>query len=197
MPPKAKTVAEYLASLPADRRAAITAVREVILKNLDPDYGEGMQYGVIGYFVPHRVFPAGYHCDPKQPLPLAGLASQKGHMSVHLMNLYFDGEEMRWFSEAWRKAGKKLDMGKACIRFRKLEDVPLDVLGEAFRRIPARRYVGIYTQLLASRGGAPAKPKTTAKKVAPKKPAAKKPAARAAAKAVRAPGRKKARSAAR
>ena len=71
MQSKAKTVAEYLASLPVDRRAALTAVREVILKNLDPDYGEGMQYGMIGYFVPHRLFPAGYHCDPKLPLPFA------------------------------------------------------------------------------------------------------------------------------
>ena len=189
MQPKAKTVAEYLASLPADRRAALTAVRDVILKNLDASYREGMAYGMIGYCVPHEVFPAGYHCDPKQPLPFAGLASQKGHMSLHLMSVVFsDDHEGKWFRDAWQKAGKKLDMGKGCVRFRKLEDVPLDVLGEAVRRMPAKKYIGIYTQALASRGAAPAKPKSTAaKKVAPKKPAAR-------AAAARAPGRKKARS---
>lgn len=196
MQPKAKTVAEYLASLPADRRAALTAVREVILKNLDADYREGMAYGMIGYCVPHEVFPAGYHCDPKLPLPFAGLASQKSHMSLHLMSVVFsDDHEGKWFRDAWRQAGKKLDMGKGCVRFRKLEDVPLDVLGEAFRRMPAKKYIGIYTQALASRGAAPAKPKTAAKRIPAKKPAAKKPANRAAAKTGRAPGRKKARSA--
>src|SRR5262245_12097077 len=128
---KAKTVKEYLAELPPDRRAALQAVREVILKNLDGGYEEGMQYGMIGYYVPHRVFPAGYHCDPKQPLPFAGLASQKNHMSLHLMAVYLgcDGQgetpNAKWFREAWTKTGKKLDMGKACIRFKKLDDVPL------------------------------------------------------------------------
>src|ERR1035437_6231700 len=85
---KATTVEEYLAGLPEDRGRAIGAVREIILKNLDKAYEEGMQYGMIGYYVPHRVFPAGYHCDPKQPLPLAALGSQKNYMSLHLMWIY-------------------------------------------------------------------------------------------------------------
>ncbi|HEV7488121.1 MAG TPA: DUF1801 domain-containing protein [Thermoanaerobaculia bacterium] len=88
MQSKATTVSDYLASLPPDRRTAIEAVREVILANLDHDYEEGMQYGMIGYYVPHRVYPAGYHADPKQGLPFAGLASQKNYMSVYLMGLY-------------------------------------------------------------------------------------------------------------
>ena len=88
MQSKATTVDQYLASLPEDRRAALSAVRDVIRKNLDGDYEEGMQYGMIGYYVPHAVFPAGYHADPKQPLPFASLASQKNHMAVYLMCVY-------------------------------------------------------------------------------------------------------------
>lgn len=92
---KAITVADYLAALPADRRTALESVRAVIRKNLDDDYEEGMQYGMIGYYVPHRVYPAGYHCDPKQPLPFAGLASQKGHMSLYMMGFYVGAEGRR------------------------------------------------------------------------------------------------------
>lgn len=162
MPSKPTTVADYLASLPADRRAALEAVRKVILANLDRDFAEGMQYGMIGYFVPHSRYPAGYHCDPKEPLPFAGLASQKGHMSVHLMGLYVGpdggpgGETalVRWFREAWTKTGRKLDMGKCCVRFKKLEDVPLDVLGEAFRRLPAKTYIQRYEAVRAGAGKA-------------------------------------------
>src|SRR5580693_4171014 len=105
----AKTVAEYLDSLPADRRAAISAVREVIRANLDAGYEEGIQYGMIGYYVPHRLFPAGYHADPKQPLPFAALASQKNHMALYLMGVYCGcaegkgGEtaEVKWLKKQW------------------------------------------------------------------------------------------------
>jgi len=92
---KAKTVKEYLAELPADRQAAMQAVREVILKNLDKGYEEGMQYGMIGCAVPHRLYPAGYHCDPKLPLPFASLASRKQHLSVGLMCLYGSGKKKK------------------------------------------------------------------------------------------------------
>jgi hypothetical protein len=150
MQSKAATVAEYLAALPADRRAAICAVREVILANLDPQYAEAMQYGMIGYAVPHSVFPAGYHCNTKQPLPFAALASQKNYMSLYMMGLYCgcsEGEETddaRWFRAAWAQTGKKLDMGKACLRFRKLDDLALDVVAEAIRRVPVQRYLDRY-----------------------------------------------------
>ncbi len=176
MPGKATTVAQYLDELPPDRRAALDAVRATILANLDPQLEEGMQYGMIGYYVPHRVFPQGYHCDPKQPLPYAALASQKQHMSIHLMASYMMGPEAEWLRTAWEKAGKKLDMGKSCIRFKRLEDVPLDVLGEAIRRVSAAEHVAFY---LASLGA----PRPVGK------PAAK-PAAKSAAKAaVKAPTR--------
>src|SRR5262245_65586155 len=127
MQDKATTVEQYLSGLAEDRRKALEAVRQVVLKNLDKDYEEGMQYGMIGYYVPHRVFPAGYHCDPKQPLPFAGLASQKNHMSLYLMCVYGDSQHSEWFRGAWSKSGKKLDMGKACVRFKKVGDLALDV----------------------------------------------------------------------
>lgn len=148
MQSRAKTVDDYLAALPEDRRQALQAVRAAIRGNLDQDYEEGMQYGMIGYYVPHRVFPAGYHCDPKQPLPFVGLASQKSYMSVYLMSIYGSSEQEAWFREAWAKTGKKLDMGKSCVRFRKLEDLALDVIGEAVKRVPAKRYVAQYEKLL-------------------------------------------------
>lgn len=141
MQSKAATVEEYLSQLPDDRRSAIKAVRDVILRNLDRDYEEGMQYGMIGYYVPHRVFPPGYHCDPKQPLPFAGLGSQKNYMSLYLMCIYGNSSLAEWFRSAWAKTGKKLDAGKACVRFKKVEDLALDVIGEAIKRVPARKYI--------------------------------------------------------
>ena len=188
MQSKAKTVAEYLASLPADRREALQAVRQVILANLDADYEEGMQYGMIGYYVPHRVFPDGYHCDPKQPLPFAGLASQKGHLSLYLMTTYSPQGHAGgdWFRKAWLATGRKLDMGKACVRFQKVEDVALEVVGEAVRRVPTAKYVAHYVTVRPTprpKAAKKAVKKTgkaaskTAKKTAKKAPA-RKPAAR-------------------
>lgn len=172
MQSKATTVDEYLAELPDDRRAAIQAVRAVIRKNLDKDFEEGMQYGMIGYFVPHRLYPAGYHCDPKQPLPFAGLASQKNYMSLYVMALYGAAGADRpeggsdyegWFRAAWAKTGKKLDMGKCCIRFKKLDDLALEVIGEAFRRVPAKKYIENYEAAVHSRTRKPATRKKKAK----------------------------------
>ncbi|HEX5751769.1 MAG TPA: DUF1801 domain-containing protein [Archangium sp.] len=172
MQSKATTVEQYLASLPEDRRAAVSAVREVILENLDEDYEEGIQYGMLGYYVPHEVFPAGYHVDPKQPLPFAALASQKNHMAVYLMGVYGQPQLEKWFRDAWTKTGRKLDMGKSCVRFKKLEDVALDVLGEAIRRVPAKAYIQQYESVIRP----PDKKKAPAAKKS--KPAAKKTVAR-------------------
>jgi len=148
MQSKAKTVRQYVEELPADRRPAIEAVRALILKNLDSDYEEGMQYGMIGYYVPHRIYPPGYHCDPKQPLPFICLASQKNYMSVYLGCVYGEHETARWFREAWAETGKKLDMGKSCVRFKKVEDLALDVIGGAIRRMPARLFIAYYESVL-------------------------------------------------
>ncbi|HYO55357.1 DUF1801 domain-containing protein [Archangium sp.] len=174
MQSKATTVDQYLASLPEERRAAISAVRNVILENLDERYEEGMQYGMIGYYVPHKVFPAGYHCDPKQPLPFASLASQKSHMAVYLMCIYGQPEQEKWFREAWAKTGKKLDMGKSCVRFKKLEDVALDVIGEAIRRAPAKAYIEHYESMIRPPEKKKAPGAAKSKPVAKQKPAAKK-----------------------
>lgn len=167
----ATTVEAYLAELPEDRRTAIEAVRKVILANLDEGYEEGIQYGMIGYYVPHRVYPAGYHCDPKQPLPFASLGSQKGHMSLYLMCIYGHEPLRSWFQEAWARAGKKLDMGKSCVRFKKLDDLALDVIGEAIRRVPARDYIRHMESALAASGAGRAKPNKAAAAPKARKPA--------------------------
>ena len=185
----ASSVQDYLSKLPEDRRAAVQAVRESILKNLDPTYEEGVQYGMIGYFVPHKVFPAGYHCDPKQPLPFVCLASQKGHLALYLNGVYQDETDAAWFQKEWAKTGKKLDMGKSCIRFKRAEDLALDVIGQLIRRTPARRFVSNYQRVLAeTRSAKPAAPKPAAKTVAPKR-AAKAVGAKAVAKAPAKAGR--------
>ena len=144
MQSKATTVQQYLEQLPEDRREAISAVRDMMLKNLPKGFEEGMQYGMIGYYVPHSVYPAGYHCNPKEPLPYASLASQKNYMSIYLMCIYGDEKHRKWFIEAWNKSGKKLDMGKSCVRFKKLEDVPLKVVGQAIKRVTAKQYIDFY-----------------------------------------------------
>ena len=128
----AKTVAAYLKSLPPDRRSAMTAVRGVIKKHLPRGYEEAMQWGMISYYVPLKRFPKTYN---GHPLCLAALAAQKGHMAVYLMGVYGNAEHDRWFRTAYKATGKKLDMGKSCVRFKSLDDLPLDVLGEAIARI--------------------------------------------------------------
>jgi hypothetical protein len=149
---KAATVKEYLASLPGDRRAALSEVRDVILKGLDKGFEEGMQYGMIGYYVPHSLYPAGYHCDPKQPLPYAGLASQKNHLALYMMCLYSDSKNQKWFLKEWAKSGKKLDMGKSCIRFKKVEDLALGAIGAAMARVSAQDYIRNYEATLKAQG---------------------------------------------
>jgi Domain of unknown function (DU1801) len=167
MQSKATTVPKYLAELPPDRRAAISAVRDVILKNLDKGYEETMGYGMISYVVPHRLYPAGYHCDPKQPLPFVCLASQKQHMAVHLCSIA-STSETNWLRTAWAKSGKKLDMGKACIRFKKLDDLALDVVGEAIRRMPAKAFISFYEEARGMSGNAAAKASGAKRKAKPK-----------------------------
>ncbi len=144
MQSKATTVKDFLAELPEDRRKALSKVRAVIRKHLPAGYKEGIQWGAIAYFVPHSLYPAGYHCDPAQPLPFAGLASQKNYMTLSLFCVYCDEGDQKRLVEAWRKTGKKLDMGKSCIRFKKLEDVPLEVIGDAVRRVPVKKFIQSY-----------------------------------------------------
>jgi hypothetical protein len=109
-----------------------------------------MQYGMIGYYVPHRVYPPGNHCDPRQPLPFVCMASQKNFMSVYLGCVHGHPERERWFREAWARTGKRLDMGKSCHRFKKLDDLALDVIGGAIRLVPARAFIQHYESVLKS-----------------------------------------------
>ncbi|MBX3363102.1 MAG: DUF1801 domain-containing protein, partial [Phycisphaeraceae bacterium] len=150
MQSRATTVDQYMAELPEDRRAALAAVRETIRANIDKDVEECMGYGMPGYAIPHRVYPPGYHCDPSMGLPFAGFASQKNYMSVYLMTVYGEESEENWFRKAWAKTGKKLDMGKCCIRFKKLEDLALDVIGEAIRRVSAKDFIAYYERSILS-----------------------------------------------
>lgn len=175
MQSQAKTVDEYLLELPEDRQEIVQAVREEILRNLPKGYEEGMQYGMIGYYVPHSLYPAGYHCNPKQPLPFASLASQKQYVSVYLYCVYSDEKEAEWFRRTWEKTGLKLNMGKSCVRFRRLEDVPLKVIGKAVKRVPVRKFIATYEAATSERRPVS---RRTAKKTVAKKTAAKKTAAR-------------------
>src|SRR5215471_6189248 len=151
MTSKAKTVNEYLKGLPEERREAINAVRNVILDSLPKGYEERMQYGMIGYVVPHSLYAAGYHCDPSQPLTYAMLGSQKSHMALYLMTVYGDSATEQWFRKAYEAAGKKLDMGKSCVRFKKIDDLPLKVIGQVIARTPVKNYIGHVEKLLQAR----------------------------------------------
>ncbi|MEZ0264307.1 MAG: DUF1801 domain-containing protein [Phycisphaerae bacterium] len=184
MQSKAATVAEYIASLPSDRREAIEAVRAVMNENLDPDYAEGMGYGMILWYVPHAIFPDGYHCDPKMPLGFAALASQKNYLSLYMSSIYSgcadgtDTPRSAWFKREWAKTGKKLDAGKSCIRFRTVDDLALDVIAEAVRDMPVKKWVETYLAVVKDarkRKPGTAKPKAAkpAKATVKKKPAAK------------------------
>jgi len=137
----ATTVKEYLDGLPEDRRKAIAKVRAVIRKNLPKGFVETMNWGMITYEVPLKTVPDTYN---GKPLMYAGLASQKNHMAVYLSNVYADPEITEWFLDAYKATGKKLDMGKSCVRFRKLENLPLDVIGEAIAYTSLEDFVELY-----------------------------------------------------
>ena len=138
---KAKTVTEYLAELPADRRKTISAVRAVVRKRLPKGYKEGVGYGMICYTVPLETYPVTYN---GQPLCYAALASQKQYCAIYLTNVYGDTTTAKAFKEGFKKAGKKLDMGKSCVRFKTADDLPLDVIGETIAATPVKAFIEMY-----------------------------------------------------
>ena len=142
---KAKTVNGYLAELLPERREAIEAVRKVILDHLPDGFEETLQFGMIAYVIPLERYPETYN---KQPLQYAALASQKNYMSLYLMNIYGDPETQQWFVDEYRASGKKLDMGKSCVRFNKLEDLPVDLIGEAIARTSVGDFIKLYEALV-------------------------------------------------
>ena len=141
MQSKAKTVEEYLHELDDGRRDAISAIRKVVLDNLPDGYEEMMQFGMISYVVPLSVVPDTYN---GQPLMYAALASQKRHMALYLTNVYGDKSVEKWFRERYLATGKRLDMGKSCVRFRKLNDLPLELVGEVIGKTPVGEFVKVY-----------------------------------------------------
>jgi Domain of unknown function (DU1801) len=146
MPSKATTVQEYLDELPDDRKEAISQIRKLILENLQDGYEEGIQWGDIGYFVPYSIYPDGYDSKPKVPLQYIGLANQKTGMMMRFLCMYTNPELREGFEEEYRASGKKLDMGGGCLRFKKVENLPLDVLAKLIAQLPVDQFVASYDQ---------------------------------------------------
>lgn len=144
MPSDAPTTAAYLASLDEGRRAPVTQLHRTIKQNLPKGFVDTMSYGMIGYVVPHKLYPAGYHCDPKLPLPFMSLASQKNFVAVYHMGLYA-GAQLDWFQEEWAKrCAEKLDMGKSCIRLKKIDKIPYELIGELASRLTPVEWIALY-----------------------------------------------------
>ena len=145
MQSNASTIEAYLASLPKDRQEAILAIRKAILANLPKGFVEQMSYGMIGYVVPHSLYPAGYHCTPALPLPYMNIASQKNFIAVYHMGIYANAQLLKWFTyECSKRVTGKLDMGKSCIRFKKLETIPFDLIGILFSKITMQQWITSY-----------------------------------------------------
>ena len=149
MQSKATTPEQYLAELPEDRRIAMEKLRGVALKNLPKGFKEVMAYGMLGYVVPHEIYPNGYHCDPKLPLGFFNIASQKNSINIYHMVVYSDKKLHDWFVAEYPKHCKsKLDMGKSCVRFKKLDDIPYDLIGELLSKISVEQWIEMYEKML-------------------------------------------------
>lgn len=145
MSDKPNTVEEYMASLPDDRKEAVERLRKVILQNLPEGFKEVISYGMIGYVVPHTLYPAGYHCDTSLPLPFINIASQKNFIALYHMGLYADKTLLKWFENSWKEhATAKLDMGKSCIRFKKPSNIPYQLLGELASKMSPALWIEMY-----------------------------------------------------
>ena len=143
----AKTPAEYITELPEDRKQPVSRLRETILKNLPEGFEEIMSYGMIGYVVPHSLYPAGYHCNPTLPLPFINIASQKNFIALYHMGIYSDKDLLNWFVSEYPKHVKtKLDMGKSCIRFKNTKDIPFTLIDQLVSRMTAEQWINIYEQ---------------------------------------------------
>lgn len=145
MKSKANTPQEYIDQLPEDRKQIITELRKAILSNLPKGFEEELSYGMIGYVVPHTLYPDGYHCDPKLPLPFINIASQKNFVAIYHMGIYADKNLLNWFISEYAKYSKaKLDMGKSCIRFKKIEQIPFELIGALAAKITPVEWIAIY-----------------------------------------------------
>jgi len=145
MQSKALTPEHYLSELPEERKIPMLKLREVIKNNLPEGFEEAMSYGMLGFVVPHSIYPKGYHCDPKLPLPFISLASQKNFIALYHMGIYADENLLNWFLVEYPKHCKtKLDMGKSCIRFKKMEDIPFELISELAKRVSVTDWIKKY-----------------------------------------------------
>ena len=145
MQSKATTIAQYLEELPPERHTAMQKLHNIIVKNLPGGFKECMSYGMIGYVVPHSKYPAGYHCDPKLPLPFMCLASQKNFIAIYHMGIYSNKNLLDWFIAEYGKLGLgKLDMGKGCIRFKNIDKIPYNLLGELAGKVSSDEWIKTY-----------------------------------------------------
>lgn len=145
MKAQGKTVTEILLNLPEDRLVPFNKLHEVIIKNLPKGFEPAISYGGLGYVVPHTLYPAGYHCKPEEPLPFAGIASQKNSINFYHMGIYADPKLLKWFvSEYPKHSNQKLDMGKSCVRFKKMDAIPYTLIGELMKKIKAKEWIAMY-----------------------------------------------------
>lgn len=141
----AATVEEYLNEIPEERKEGVNKLRSIILENLPKGFEEGMSYGMIGYFVPHSLYPSGYHCNPKLPLPFMSFANQKNSISFYNMELYANPDLHAWFvTEFTKYSSEKLDMGKSCVRFKKPEYIPFELIAELVRKVTVKDWISSY-----------------------------------------------------
>lgn len=146
---EAKTALEYLSSLPEERIEPMDKLYKTITKNLPKGFSEGMGYGMLGWSVPHTLYPAGYHCDPAQPLPFLGIASQKNFIALYHMGIYADPQLLNWFTTEYPKHSKrKLDMGKSCIRFKNMTDIPYALIGQLVSKMTPKQWIDMYEKAL-------------------------------------------------
>jgi hypothetical protein len=145
MKTEGNTVEDILSNIPADRAEHFNKLHQVIVKNLPKGFEAAMSYGGLGYVVPHTIYPDGYHCKPSEPLPFAGIASQKNSINFYHMGIYADPNLLEWFVAEYPKHSKqKLDMGKSCIRFKKLTEIPYDLIGELMRKMSVKDWINVY-----------------------------------------------------
>lgn len=138
----------YLDSITADRQPAFNKLRDIINASIDPAFHEEMSYRMIGWVVPHSLYPAGYHANPKLPLPYMNLGNQKNYIALHSINLYADPKLLKWFEDEYAKTGYKLDMGKGCIRFKNMDKIPYELVGQLAAKISAQDYITFYEQTI-------------------------------------------------
>ncbi len=152
MQSEATSVAAYISQIPEDRKAAVSRLRTIILENLPEGFEEGINYKMIGYYVPHSKYPEGYHCDPKLPLPFMNIASQKNSINIYHNGIYADKKMLDWFVREFPKhSSRKLDMGKSCIRFKKIDEIPYELIGELASKMTVDEWIAIYEMNVKNR----------------------------------------------